>query len=424
MARWVLCGTISAISVTCLGAGVLAQTPSAESHPASETGPAEHVGREVDAAVATFKRWLSARTDQASAATRNATAEARIWFDARVVNVLGDPAAPRAHGVFIARAIDPATGVAPTVSSNVQPQWITIDALKAAKLPERVVVLVHGLDEPGAVWDDLAPALLEKGYAVAKFEYPNDGGIADSAKLFSESLMQMKSMGVRQVDIVAHSMGGLVVRDALTRPDVYAGNAAGSASLPSVGRFIMLATPNHGSKLAPLQPLSEAREQLARCIDGTRLKGSGLINSSADGAGEAGRDLEPGSEFLAALNARPIPRNVRITNVVARVIPEERERQFAADIARLAAMIDERPSPTIDSAIRSFTANVGDGLLNVEGMKLEGVENVTVVADHRSVVRKWHMLEGFGIDDPTPHELPTGVRVVLDVLEADRAPAP
>ena len=43
------------------------------------------------------------------------------------------------------------------------------------------LVLIHGLDEPGDIWDDLAPALTAAGYAVWEYRYPNDQGIDRSA---------------------------------------------------------------------------------------------------------------------------------------------------------------------------------------------------------------------------------------------------
>lgn len=416
---WPVAALVMACAVTCASAKVTPD-PKPESNPSP--GPAERAGREIDDAVVKLKHWLTKRSDQANAAAKVASTDAQKWFDARVVELLGKPDAPRIHGVFIARPIDPATGVAPATDAEIVPQWINLDALSAAKLPARVVVLIHGLDEPGAVWDDLVPALLDKNLHVAKFDYPNDGPIAEASKLLAQSLTRLKNQGVQRVDLVAHSMGGLVARDALTRDDSYAGDAAGSPSFPAVDRLILLATPNQGSKLTALQPVSEAREQLARAIDGTQASGSGLVNSYADGSGEAAKDLSAGSEFLTALNARPAPKNVRITNVIARVIPEDRVDGFATDVAKLAALVDERPSPALDRALKSLVSSVGDGIVSTESMRLDGVETITVTADHRSVVRKWHVLEGLGVIDVSPHDLPPGVKIVLDKLAPESAP--
>ena len=36
------------------------------------------------------------------------------------------------------------------------------------------VILVHGLDDPGKVWMNLAPALVKEGFSVWIMTYPND----------------------------------------------------------------------------------------------------------------------------------------------------------------------------------------------------------------------------------------------------------
>ena len=41
-------------------------------------------------------------------------------------------------------------------------------------LPSQVVLLLHGLDEPGDVWSDVAAELDAAGHAVVRFNYRND----------------------------------------------------------------------------------------------------------------------------------------------------------------------------------------------------------------------------------------------------------
>ena len=76
----------------------------------------------------------------------------------------------------------------------------------------RDVVLVHGLDDPGKVWMNLAPRLEKAGYRVWIMTYPNDQPIVDSADLFLRELEDLAKKGIGEIDVVAHSMGGLVVR--------------------------------------------------------------------------------------------------------------------------------------------------------------------------------------------------------------------
>jgi pimeloyl-ACP methyl ester carboxylesterase len=79
------------------------------------------------------------------------------------------------------------------------------------------VVLIHGLDDPGQVWQILAPALLKSGFKVWLMHHPNDQPIVESARLFFKELKALKQRGVDRISIVAHSMGGLVSREMLTR---------------------------------------------------------------------------------------------------------------------------------------------------------------------------------------------------------------
>ena len=80
------------------------------------------------------------------------------------------------------------------------------------------VVLIHGLDDPGRVWQNLAPALTKEKITVWLMEYPNDQPIVESARLFFEEIKQLPGVGIERVSIVGHSMGGLVSRAMLTNP--------------------------------------------------------------------------------------------------------------------------------------------------------------------------------------------------------------
>ena len=50
------------------------------------------------------------------------------------------------------------------------------------------VILVHGLDDPGKVWMNLAPVLLKEGFSVWIMTYPNDQPITESAQFFLKHL--------------------------------------------------------------------------------------------------------------------------------------------------------------------------------------------------------------------------------------------
>ncbi len=77
------------------------------------------------------------------------------------------------------------------------------------------VVLIHGLDEPGGIWDDLLPALAAAGYAVWEFRYPNDQGVDRSAEYLAKHWPTLDPS--RPVALIGHSMGGLVTREFVSR---------------------------------------------------------------------------------------------------------------------------------------------------------------------------------------------------------------
>jgi pimeloyl-ACP methyl ester carboxylesterase len=280
----------------------------------------------------------------------------------------------------------------------------------AAAMPPRLVLLVHGLDEPGWIWDDMIAALLGRGHAVGVFEYPNDGPISEATDLLARELEELRRRGTQRVDIVAHSMGGLVSRDVLTRPAYYGGDGAGAEGrLPAVDRLIMIGTPNQGSEMVRLRGMAELREQVVRVF---REEGA-WADALADGAGEAGVDLLPGSDFLRRLNERPLPAHTRLTVVAGRMVPVDRERlgglmqRLSAAARRAGIEIPADPDRAL-AAVEGVVDSVGDGLVTIESARLEGVEDQVVVqGNHHSIV---HGLLGGG-------EPPPAVGIVLDRLD-------
>ncbi len=255
------------------------------------------------------------------------------------------------------------------------------------------VILVHGLDDPGHVWTNLMPILDSNGYAVWQFVYPDDQPIAESARFFYLEMLKLKKRSIQKVDIVAHSMGGLVSREMLT------GIAANEENFgPRVERLIMVGTPNHGSELARFRMLAEIRDQTVEFFSGEADWLSWII----DGAGEAGIDLLPNSTFLNQLNLRPEPTDTKMT-VIAGIL---------SDIEKL--RIDHLLSANtqnIADGLKEIVHRVGDGLVTVESAKLAGAELFLVEGNHLTIIRNI---------TKSSERIPPAIPIILNLLSAEK----
>lgn len=252
-----------------------------------------------------------------------------------------------------------------------------------------VVVLVHGLDEPGNIWNDLAPALEHAGFEIREFRYPNDQGLDRSADLLAEHWPQLESD--RPVVLIGHSMGGLVVRDFVSRLRHPAG-AAPAVGGPAVAGVILAGTPNQGSEWARLRVWLEIREGLAPGTDRRFPLFAGL----RDGTGAAKVDLRPGSAFLRELDERPWPAQVPVRIVGGMLLEPP-----SAMTASLASIGDELVSAELASALHAWWTSigdgVGDGVVPVASLAFRGAPPpVLVSASHRGMLARLHA------SDPEP----------------------
>lgn len=272
-----------------------------------------------------------------------------------------------------------------------------------------VVLLIHGLDEPGDIWDELAPALHRNGFRVLRFNYANDQDPVRSADQFADALkLDLARAGVEELSIIAHSMGGLISRDVLTRHAVDP-----EWNGPRVTRLITVGTPNHGSPVAALQPLGEAREAVARLWNARTLSAAEILGMLVDGSGEAAIALAEGSVYLQELNARPLPQELRIVVIAASATADQ--RQYLDDLASEAAsrgIVGEAARAAILSQIDAMTDRIGDGVVPLASTPLEGAAAYHVLsANHRSMLRTVPLLS----TEPIPPAIP----LILDALSKD-----
>ncbi|MCF7978123.1 MAG: alpha/beta fold hydrolase [Chromatiaceae bacterium] len=292
------------------------------------------------------------------------------------------------HGLFLRLPAAPDTG-----------KTVAASGTHVSERPR--VILIHGLDEPGIIWDDLAPAAAEAGFEVWELRYPNDQGIDRSAAFLAQHWAMLPDD--RPVILIGHSMGGLLAREFVTRWRHPVGEPAKIEGAP-VGGVLMVGTPNQGSDWARLRIWLELREHFE---DAQRRRFS-LFAGLRDGLGEAKIDLRPGSEFLQALNARPWPASVPRAIIGARLV--EPPKQLIASLDAAAAEVgSEMLGEQLHAWFDGLGDGLGDGAVSVESLQLEGVaEPIIVNGAHRTMLRRLFA------DDP----MPPAIAPIIEQLEA------
>ena len=247
-----------------------------------------------------------------------------------------------------------------------------------------LVVLIHGMDSSQAIWDPLQGLLGNAGHQVASFGYASDAPIEESGNALARHLVAFRAAHpATPVEIVAHSMGGLVARSYVEGP----------AYVGGVRRLILCGTPNAGSTWAKYRLAVEAQEHYRLWKNDPAWSPTWAIT---DGLGEAGRDLKPGSDFLKKLNARPRREGVAYTVVAGDQSPVTSTCADWWDCSARTLMPGrvggwwgfrhgKRKMHAKATALRAAKSD-GDGPVKLASARLDGAPDFVVVhADHVSL---------------------------------------
>lgn len=188
------------------------------------------------------------------------------------------------------------------------------------------VMVVAGINSSGAAWDRGPTVGLDVdalGYhadegEVRYFSYAGDGGrytvddthrpIEESAALLAVQLRRMqREQPGREVDLVAHSQGGVVVDVFLARF-----HRAGDRSFPPLGNVVTLSSPHEGAPLATVGQQVRATRLGQAALDTLEQIAPLPPTDSA-----AVRDLAEGSSVIREVQAHGVPEHFDYTTIGA-----------------------------------------------------------------------------------------------------------
>lgn len=211
---------------------------------------------------------------------------------------------------------------------------VSIGAVAAEQNP---VLLIHGYNSDSSIWtgSKVRQDIEGSGRTVYTINLPDPtGDIRFNAPFLQAKIWEIRATtGASKVDLVAHSMGGLVARYYVTSDGPY------STYQGDISSLTMLDTPNHGTLWAWV-PDDTAAEQ-----------------------------MRPNSDFLQDLNARQVPEDITVVSVVGngdKIVSEESARLSTGEAANI-DNIAITSNPETDGFWRHRTYNNAEASMHAVG---------------------------------------------------------
>lgn len=324
----------------------------------------------------TFVRHLNA--------TAGAACEAKLDGDALVVHT--DLKAARTDPLTLLRLhrlLTTGRATRPVVAG--EPFGVTLPAKFDPARP--LLLLVHGIDSDNGVWGSLTATAAKDGVQSAFFRYDYNSPISAGAQLLGDCIADLHLDHPSLVlNVLGHSMGGLVARQFIEGPSYRGG----------VAKLFLVATPNHGSKWASWR---WALEIYQRCYEGKQDAEFSWRRLCREGSGPAARDMLPDSAFLRELNTHERRGGVQYTVIAG---DQSTVRNVAAGWADNAAGAVPQAARQwwgvrqIRGALEQKAQDMRaapsdcDGPVTIESCRLEAVKDFVVLhADHMGLVCGW-----------------------------------
>ncbi|QKK06910.1 MAG: hypothetical protein HND58_01195 [Planctomycetota bacterium] len=318
--------------------------------------------------------------------------------------------APPQSGIFV-----PA-GTSPREASMPPADW---SPLTASARPNAWSSSSTASTRPATSGPNWPRRLVRAGYKVARFEYPNDQRIRTSAALLLDHLRAAHGQGLDEIAIVAHSMGGLVFFDAMTREDGYAGDVVTPEGLPRITRLVAVGTPWNGSSWAQLQAVGEMHEQVTRVLGDASGDIRPMLHYRRDGSGQAGDDLLPTSAFITDIRARAWPEHLPLTIIAGRITnPDPATYESLAESTILRELLGPDDLEAFIADLRAASEDLGDGVVSLDSAFARETDDKHVFAvNHRALLHDSPIDFLTGRAEAGPPAIP----IILERLELDAA---